>query len=97
MESNMTGYSWLTTPIHKNTLKHLKLEWQTNPSIIDAVKMSFDGSIVAILTSRVQTHLSDPEIEKIRMGFAKMPKSFKIESEDDFYKYLAHYVEIAEE
>ena len=90
-------YSWLATPIHKNVIKHLKFNWQENPSVLESLKMSFDGSIVAVLTSRVKTQLANTEILRRRMGFEKMPKAFKVESEEDFYTYLAHHVEIAEE
>jgi len=96
MENN-NDYSWLVCPIHKNAIKNLKFNWQDNPSITETLKMSFDGSIVAVLTSRIQTQLSDQEILRRRMGFDKMPKSFKVESEEEFYTYLAHHVEIAEE
>lgn len=96
MESS-PDYSWLATPIHKNAIKNLKFNWQENPSILESLKMSFDGSIVAVLTSRVKTQLDNPEILRRRMGFDKMPKSFKVENEEEFYTYLAHHVEIAEE
>jgi hypothetical protein len=94
---NSPDYSWLNLPIHKNTLKNLKFNWQENPAILETLKMSFDGSIVAVLTSRVKSQLDNPEILRRRMGFEKMPKSFKIECEEEFYTYLAHHVEIAEE
>lgn len=90
------NYSWLIRPIHKNTFKKLKLDWQT-PAILDTLKMSFDGSIVAVLTSAVTKYLEDPQITSIRMGFSKLENMVKIETEDDFYKYLAYHVEIAEE
>jgi hypothetical protein len=94
---NSHNYSWLATPIHKNVLKHLKFNWIDNPTILETLMMSFDGSIIAVLTSKVSNHLSNPDILRKRMGFEKMPKNFKIETEDEFYNYLAHHVEIAEE
>lgn len=94
---NNQDYSWLVAPIHKNVIKNLKFNWQENPSILESLKISFDGSIVAVLTSKVEKQLNNPEILKRRMGFEKMPKTFKVEDEEDFYTYLAHQIEIAEE
>jgi hypothetical protein len=96
MESDQ-DYSWLASPIHKNVIKNLKFNWQEDPAIMESLKMSFEGSIVAVLTSKVKTQLSDPEILRRRMGFAKMPKTFKVEDMNEFYTYLAHHIEIAEE
>lgn len=96
MENNQ-DYSWLASPIHKNVIKNLKFNWQEDPAIMESLKMSFEGSIVAVLTSKVKTQLSDPEITRCRMGFAKMPKTFKVEDMDEFYTYLAYHIEIAEE
>jgi len=96
MENNQ-NYSWLVTPIHKNVIKNLKFNWQDNPAILESLMISFDGSIVAVLTSKVKEQLNNPEILRRRMGFEKMPKSFKVENEEEFYTYLAHQIEIAEE
>lgn len=90
-------YSWLAIPIHKNIIKNLKFNWEENPAILESLKISLDGSIVAVLTAKVKNQLDNPEILKRRMGFEKMPKSFKVENEEDFYTYLAHQIEIAEE
>lgn len=95
MESD--NISWLKSPIHKNTLKHLEFKWQESSEIMDSIQMSFDGSIVSVLTTKVLKKMTDPEILRIRIGFDKMPSKFEIKNEEQFFDYLAHFVEIAEE
>jgi hypothetical protein len=95
MESDI--FSWLKFPIHKNTLKHLEFKWEEDPAIMETLKMTFEGSIIAVLTKSVERYLSDNQILMRRIGFEKMPKSFKITNADEFYSYLAHNVEVSEE
>lgn len=95
MESDT--FSWLKFPIHKNTLKHLEFKWDEDPVIMESLKMTFEGSIIAVSTNCLEKYLSDNQILMRRIGFEKMPKSFKITNADEFYSYLAHNVEVSED
>lgn len=97
MANDMNGFSWLNQPIHKSIFKGLKYNWQDHPEVIETVKVSFEGSIMAVMTSKVQKYLDMPEVEKVRMKLAPPPKRHKVDNEDEFYHLLAYCVEIAEE
>jgi len=92
-----TDISWLAIPVHRNFFKGIGYKWEEDQVIVDSLRMSFEGSIVAVETDRIKHFLEDKEIERVRMGFSPAPKKFKIENADDFYKFLAYNVEIAEE
>jgi len=97
MENNMNGFKWLSLPIHKSSFKGLKYNFQDDPTTLDTVKMSFEGSIMAVMTSKVQRYLDTPEVEKVRMKLASPPKKIKIDNNEEFYNFLAYFVEVAEE
>ena len=88
----MDNYLWLLEPIHQNKFKHLKLS--DNPSIMDSIKLSFDGAVMAVSRDRVESHYKEQKVSLIRHGYEKMPEKFKVEDEESFFKCLAYYVNI---
>jgi len=88
----MDNYLWLVEPLHKNRLRGFAFE--DNPSVMDCIKLSFDGSIMAVLRDRVEKHYNDQKVFLIRHGYEVMPKKLKVDDEESFYKYLAYYVNI---
>ena len=88
----MDNYLWLIEPIHQNKLRGFKLE--ENPAVMDSIKLSFDGAIMAVLRDRVQVHYKDQKVFLIRHGYEKMPDKLKVEDEESFFKYLAYFVNI---
>ena len=88
----MENYLWLIEPIHKNKFRGFKLE--ENPAVIDCLKLSFDGAIMAVLRDRVESHYKEQNVSLIRHGYEKMPDKIKIDDEESFYKYLAYFVNI---
>ena len=88
----MDNYLWLIEPIHQNKIRGFKLK--EHPAIIDSLKLSFDGAIMAVLRDRVENYYNDQKVSLIRHGYERMPKKFKVEDEESFYKYLAYFVNI---
>jgi len=88
----MDNFAWLVQPIHQNKLKGFKLE--DNPAVKDSLKMSFDGSIMAVLRKRVETYYKEQKVSMIRHGYEKMPDKIKVDDEESFFKYLAYFVDI---
>ena len=86
----MDNYLWLIEPIHQNKIRGFKLE--EHPAVIDSLKLSFDGAIMAVLKDRVESHYKDQKVSLVRHGYERMPKKFKVEDEESFYKYLAYFV-----
>jgi len=84
----MDEFVWLDTPLHRNKFKELNID------DLDTVKVSFDGSIMAVKRALVESHYSDNEVQMIKAGYKKMPKAFKVESEDDLYKFLSYFISL---
>ena len=88
----MDDYYWLTDPIHKNFFRNYKpLE---DDEIKDSVKMSFDGSIMAVLKEKMLELNKDKDIQMIRMGLKEFPKKIKVDDRESFYKFLAYNIEV---
>jgi hypothetical protein len=86
----MDNYVWLIEPLHRNKIRGFKLE--EHPSVVETLKLSFDGSIMAVLRDKVESHYKEQKVSLVRHGYEKMPKKIKVEDEDGFYKYLAYHV-----
>ena len=86
----MDDYVWLIEPLHKNKIRGFKLE--DHPDVAESIKLSFDGSIMAVLKNKVASHYKEQKVSLIRHGYETMPKKIKVEDEDGFYKYLAYHV-----
>ena len=88
----MSEYVWLEAPIHKNVFKSFKLD--EKPEILEALKTSFDGSIMAVRRDKVAALYEKLEIPMVRLGYKKLIEGnkFKIEDEESFYKYIAYHV-----
>ena len=88
----LDNYLWLLEPIHQNKFRGFKLK--DNPAVIDSLKLSFDGAIMAVLRGRVESHYKEQKVSLIRHGYEKMPDKLKIDDEESFFKYLAYFVNI---
>lgn len=88
----MSEYVWLETPIHKNVFASFGLD--EKPEILESLKISFEGSIMAVKTDKVAALYEELEVPMVRMGYKDPPLRFKIEDEESFYKYLSFHVEL---
>jgi hypothetical protein len=84
----MSDFIWLETPLHKNRFKGLEL------NELDTIKLSFDGSIMAVKKELVEGYYKDNNVQMVRAGYEKMPKDLKVETEDDLYKFLSYFVSL---
>ena len=88
----MASFLWLDEPIHKNRFKGFSLD--ENISVLESLKISFDGSIMAVLESKVKDYYLEQEVSMVKSGYKKMPDKMKIDNEETFYRYLAYFVDI---
>jgi len=86
------NYLWLSEPIHQNKFRGFAIK--DNPSVIDSLKLSFDGAVMAVLKDRVEAYYKEQKVSLIRHGYEKMPNKLKIDDEESFFKYLAYFVNI---
>ena len=84
----MSDFIWLDMPLHKNKFKGIDFDE------LSTLKISFDGSIMAVKKELVEQHYIDNNVQMIKAGYEKMPKDLKVESEDDLYKFLAYFVSL---
>ena len=82
-------WAWLENPIHVNQLGKFEL----TPEIKETLQISFDGSIMAVLTSKVEALYKELEVDQCRTGHKVYPKTLKISDEEAFYKLLAYNLE----
>lgn len=92
MECEVEDYVWLETPIHKNNFP--KNFFEENPSVEETLKLSFDGSIVAVKNGFLEKHFEDQQVAMMRLGYKAWPEKQKVDSEESFYKYLALWAEL---
>jgi len=88
----MENYVWLISPIHKNKIRGFKLD--EHPAVLDTIKLSFDGAIMAVLQDRVEGFYEEQKVDLIRHGYEKMPQKIDVTDEESFYKLLAYYIEL---
>ena len=79
---------WLDQPIHKNKVRDIDL------SKIETIKLSFDGSIMAVEADMVKSHYVKNNVSMIKAGYKKMPDSIDIKCEDDLYSFLSYFITI---
>lgn len=87
----MEEYVWLDTPIHKNLFRQFPFE--EDESIMESIKITVDGSIMAVALSKIEKVYSEEKVGLVRMGYKEAPK-FKVEDKSTFYKALAYSVTI---
>ena len=77
-------------PIHLNRFaRTFDLEAEENSHVLENLLLSIEGSILGVKLSPIKRFFSDPEVRAYRYGTKKIPKSFEIKTEDDFYRTLA--------
>lgn len=82
-------WAWLETPIHLNHLNG----FEVTPEIKETLQISFDGSIMAVLKSKIDHLYKELEVDQCKTGHKILPKKLKLDSEESFYKLLAYNVE----
>ena len=87
----MEDYSWLETPLHKNIFTKFDLEERED--ILNSLKITPDGSIMAVLTSKVEDISKEIDLPMIKAGYKKVPDKFKVDDENSFYRYIAYHLE----
>ena len=86
----MSEFLWLDEPVHKNRVRGFSFE--DNPDVAEHLKMSFDGSIMAVAKSKVEGYYVEQDVHMIRHGYKKMPKKIDLTDEDGLFKFLAYFV-----
>lgn len=82
----MSDFVWLDIPFHKNKFKALDIEE------LETLKVSFDGSIMAVRKECVESFYNKNDVELVKAGYKKIPENMKIENEDNLYEFLAYFV-----
>lgn len=85
--------------LHLNKLSDL--EWDIyadeNKHLLDLMEFSeIEGTVFAINKEAIIPYLNNSDVKDIRMGRAKFPKRIKVESQDDFLKFIALYIPLSE-
>jgi len=88
----MEDYVWLEAPIHKNNFP--KNFFNDNEEILESVKTSFDGSIVAVKRELVEGEYKSQQVDMMRLGYKPYPDKMKVDNAETFYKYLALFIEM---
>ena len=81
---------WLDNPIHKNNFSDKF--WEENNHLLEKLLISFDGSIMAVDRSCVESHYSDQEVDLMKLGYKPFPEKMKVETSDDFLKMISLYI-----
>jgi|TARA_R110001583_G_scaffold16234_34_gene66436 hypothetical protein len=81
---------WLNSPVHKN---QLKFKFDEDESILDTISLSFDGSILAVDKSCVESLYKTEEVDMVRLGYKKMPE-IKVDDKESFYRFLSYMITI---
>lgn len=77
--------------------KEFDLEAEENQHLRDDLKITPDGKILAVKKERVSALAQEKDIYLVRMRMRPMPKEFKITSDDDFWRCIAHLVDLDED
>lgn len=86
----MSDFLYLQTPLHTNYFVDFKIPDESRNLFL----FSFEGAIQGVKESAVKSLISTPEVQNIRLGYAKPPKKMKIENIDDLLKLVAMMVEL---
>jgi hypothetical protein len=89
----MSEYAWLKTPLHKNMFKDDILD----EAVMENIKMSFDGSIMAVKRSIIEKDYEEQGVKMMILGYKKVPRDLKVTDSDSLYKFLALHVDLDEE
>tara|TARA_X000000950_G_scaffold170481_1_gene207822 strand:- start:5793 stop:6068 length:276 start_codon:yes stop_codon:yes gene_type:complete len=87
-------FVWLEVPFHKNKVS---FDIEEDKDLFESLKISFDGSIMAVKRSRVEDLYKKQNVSMIRAGYESLPKmkrDYKIDSKDELYKTLAYWISI---
>lgn len=88
----MEEYAWLEIPIHKNSFP--KDFFENNKEVLENIKTSLDGSIVAVKKELVEGPYKEQGVQLMRLGYKPHPDKMKVDSVESFYKYLALHAEM---
>jgi len=87
-------FVWLNIPFHKNKVS---FDISEDDELKDTLKISFDGSIMAVKKSCISSFYAEQKVAMIRAGYQSFPKrerGYVIDSKEELYKTLAYWVEI---
>jgi hypothetical protein len=88
----MDDFVWLEKPLHKNNFP--KNFFEDNEGVLETLKLSFDGSIVAVKRDLVEKEFEAQQVDMMRLGYKPWPEKVRVESVESFYNYLALWVEM---
>lgn len=94
----MEDYVWTETiNIAKIKDDEFDLAAEENEHLREHLKITPDGKILAVKRDKVAEFAKEKEIYLIRMKMRPFPKEFKIKSDEDFWRFMAHLVDIDED
>jgi hypothetical protein len=73
------------------------LSAEENAHLLEDCKTTPDGKILAVKRDKVAPYVNQKDIYLIRMRMRPFPKEFKIQEDEDFWKFMAHLVDIDED
>lgn len=73
------------------------LSAEENEHLREHLKITPDGKIFAVRRDKVASLAKERDIFLVRMNMKPMPKEFKIEKDEDFWRFMAHLVDIDED
>lgn len=87
-------FVWLETPFHKNKIS---FDINEDEELKATLKISFDGSIMAVKKSCVANFYIEQKVAMIRAGYESFPKrerGYRVDSKEELYKTLAYWINI---
>jgi len=86
----MSNHVYLERPLHPNYFPAFQIPEESRGIFL----FSLEGAIQGVEESAVKALLADPEINNIRLGYAKFPSKMKIESIEELLRLVAMMVEL---
>lgn len=88
-----------TTTINVAVVKdeEFDLSAEENAHLLEDCKVTPDGKILAVKREKVEPYVNQKDIYLVRMNMRPMPKEFKIKEDEDFWKFMAHLVDVDED
>jgi len=83
------NFVWLDTPIHKNCFLGSLFE---DEELVSSLKVSFDGTIMAVKRDMVEGFYNDQEVDLMKAGYKEYPKKVNPDDSDSFYKSISLYI-----
>ena len=98
MAEDIDDVYYFDRAIHPNKIKSLgfDIDKEENISVKEQLLFSVEGSILGVKKTAVASQLSNRDNFKIRVEITKLPRDYKVDSIDEFYRFLSLNVPLSE-